>query len=83
MKKDLQGFSNANPDTLKAVVEFIEGYIGKEEVIERMKKGLLGFSRLKLDQLKQKEKEWGKQKMKGLLERYNLRNPVFSDKKQA
>ncbi len=78
MKKDLQGFSRAKLSELTEVVEYIESYIGKDEVIERMKKDLRSFSRIDLNQLKQKEEAWGQQKMKDMLDKYNLRNPIFS-----
>ena len=48
MKKDLQSFSIAKLGELKPVVNFYEGYLGREGVIERMKKDLLGFSKAKL-----------------------------------
>ena len=59
-------------------VRLYERYIGRAGVIERMKKDLKGFSDANPDQLEQKEKEWGKQKMQDMLQKYSLRNPVFS-----
>ena len=42
----------SNLEELKGVVVFIESYIGREGVIERMKRDLEGFSRANLEELK-------------------------------
>ena len=77
MKRDLEGFSRAKLEELKKVVEFIEVYIGREAVIERMKQDLRGFSKIELEDLQKLEKTWGKQKMKENLMKYNLQNERF------
>ncbi len=77
LKRSLGGFHKNSVENIEANIKYIESYIGKEEVIKRMKKDLLGFSKLNLNQLKQKEEKWGEQKMKDMLEKYNLQNPIF------
>ena len=48
----MQGFTNAKLEELTGVVPFIEDYIGREGVKERMESNLQGFVRAKLDELK-------------------------------
>ncbi len=64
MKKDLRSFSRANLSELEKVVQFIEIYIEEEAVKEKIKIDLGSFLEVTLNQLKEKEKEWRKQKIK-------------------
>ena len=52
-------------------------YIGRDGVKKRMNKDLQGFSNLKLSDLQGLKKEWGEEKLRGMLWTYNLKNSVF------
>ena len=74
MLKDFQGFSKARIEKLKPVVEFVEAYIGRKKVREKMLHDLQGFSNIDIKTLQDKEKQWGNEKMRHNLNRYSLQN---------
>ena len=65
---------------IKPVIEFIEGHLGKDAVIEKLQFSLSGFKFVSKETLEELEQEWGQDKMRDNLEKYGLRNPIFQKK---
>ena len=72
MRKNLEAFSRAKKVEVEKTIEYISNLIGKDKVQEKIKSGLRRVVLLKLDQLEEWEREWGRDVLKEKLERYNL-----------
>ena len=77
MKSSLRGFAVAIVSELEKVVQFLEKYLSRKIIIEKIKKNLYSFSLITISDLEAKEQQWSFEKLKENLETYSLRNPIF------